>query len=231
MSRSVPVNIGDRNFSSKIEARKNYTAILNKVQLNEPLDGFNKSDIDDLFHCHPDYKRKSGMGDYHIEVRVTESGTKAFHVVGEDGRGESFSITSCISGQSKTPWEKLNRAARLAIMATKLSYKQDYFKVYGIDDKAPSELTGEMYPWMILVVDHVSTSGAGTFKSILEGFIKSESLNEGDIYYSNDGEFIDNELKERWAKYHDEKVATPGSLRVISKIEHQCLTNQNPGKR
>jgi hypothetical protein len=109
---------------------------------------------------------------------------------------------------------KFRESCREAIQEDLRNVKLAYFKKLSKKGKVKCQETGLLLKWEDLVVDHRQPN---TFSIIVDRFVELNQLNLEKIEYIEivDGanEIADNELKEKFRKYHNEKA----NLRIVKK--------------
>jgi hypothetical protein len=100
VGRSIPVTVGDRQFSSKGEASSFFKDMLNRYRPGARVVDADAAVLASLLQRHTEAKRKIGAGIDHFEVMDGEYGTQCFKVVRVDGTWDDFSYIHCITPKS-----------------------------------------------------------------------------------------------------------------------------------
>ena len=97
MGKSIPMDIGERRFPSKGEAREFFRTILYRYRLGERVSEADAADLSNLLQLHTESEQKFGGGIDHFEIMDGGYGTRCFKLVRTDGSSDDFSFGHCIT--------------------------------------------------------------------------------------------------------------------------------------
>ncbi len=208
-----PIKIGKTEFPSKKSALEHYKKILNSYDFGERLNESDLKDILNLMELHPNPKKKIGVGIKEIKIGKARYNTKSFELVRFDKTTTLFSYTKRINSP-KSKFAKFSKVCRTAIQNDLIQVKQNYFDKYSKKGRVKCQETGELFKWEELNIDHRQPN---TFSVIVDRFIEVNKIDVEKVKYRSVSggldEFSDDELREKFTKYHKEKA----NLRIVSK--------------
>ncbi len=207
------LQIGCLNFKYKKDVIAHYKNILNSYNFKESLNKEDFNDVLNLLKIHPNAKEKIGAGIVEIKVIETRYKTKCFNAIRVDSSCEIFSYIKCING-SLSPLTKFSKTCRDAISDDLRLVKLSFFKGNSQKGRVKCQETGALSLWVELNVDHRQPN---TFSVIVDRFIELHRIDLSSVEYietmDNVYSFKDDELSEKFRKYHKEKA----NLRVVRK--------------
>jgi len=210
---SKPVTLGEYNFTTKKEAKKLYSKILNETDLEHDLEGGNYDYVMALLLNHPCADEKIGCGVEAIRVSTGYTAlNRCFHVVRTDGTVDNFSISKCIDGEH-SEFHKFCIACRRAVEADVRSYKRKYFEKNSDENgMVKCQSTCQLISFDEAHVDHREPF---TFSALAYFFHKSLGMDLCSVQYATKGkygnEFSDVTLIELFQKWHEENA----KLRIV----------------
>ena len=172
MSKSKPIEIGDRTFRYKKDALAHYKMILNSYGFGEILEHDDFIDVYELLRLHPRAKEKIALGIKYFRIGKAKYATKCFEFVRTDETVGHFGYVKSINGE-RNPITKFSRACRRIIQADLRSAKQQYFDQYSKKGRVKCQETGELLPWEELNIDHRQPN---TFSVIIDRFIEVNNI-------------------------------------------------------
>lgn len=238
-----PLIIGEKTYKTKKEAREHYSRILNSYNFGESLNDGHYNDLVDLINHYVDYIDNEEDSDNHeenvedlLELAEAESestpnnneeisvvdirigrfqfNTKCFEVVYSDGSTWIISYRVFINKTKMSPRSIFNKVCRHTIQQDLIFVKQNYFKEYAKNSKAPCQESREYLKYEDLVVDHRQPN---TLSVIIDRFIELFDIDVVGVeyvYYPDKlTTFKDDDLSIKFRKYHKEKAL----LRVVNK--------------
>ena len=207
------LQIGCLNFKYKKDVVAHYKNILNSYNFKESLNKEDFNDVLNLLKIHPNAKEKIGAGIVEIKVIETRYKTKCFNAIRVDSSCEIFSYIKCING-SLSPLTKFSKTCRDAISDDLRLVKLSFFKGNSKKGRVKCQETGKLSFWVELNVDHRQPN---TFSVIVDRFIELHRIDLSSVEYietmDNVYSFKDDELSEKFRKYHKEKA----NLRLVRK--------------
>lgn len=207
------LQIGCLNFKYKKDVIAHYKNILNSYNFKESLNKEDFNDVLNLLKIHPNAKEKIGAGIVEIKVIETRYKTKCFNAIRVDSSCEIFSYIKCINGRL-SPLTKFSKTCRDAISDDLRLVKLSFFKGNSKKGRVKCQETGKLSFWVELNVDHRQPN---TFSVIVDRFIELHRIDLSSVEYietmDNIYSFKDDELSEKFRKYHKEKA----NLRLVRK--------------
>lgn len=131
MAKRQTVTIGEFTFQTKAECKEFVKTILNKYQINTPVDKPDLEFISELLKRHPEYETKVGSGIKEIVIKLDGYWvkTRCFYIVRTDGTYTDFSYGNCIDNDtSREPFKMFNQSARSAVKDQIISHLSTYIK-------------------------------------------------------------------------------------------------------
>ncbi len=221
------LQIGRLNFKYKKDVTAYFKKILNSYNFGEFLNNDDFQDVLNLLKIHPHAKERIGAGIKKIKVDETRYKMKCFNAIRVDSSSEIFSYIKCING-SNSPLKKFSNTCRDAIADDLRLVKLSFFKGNSKKGRVKCQETGELSLWEELNVDHRQPN---TFSVIVDRFIELHGIDLSSIEYietiDNVYLFKDNDLTEKFKKYHKEKA----NLRLVRKDKNLGRANLARNKR
>ena len=243
-----PLIIGEKEYSTKKEAKDYYSQILNSYNFGESLSNEHYNDLMALIDHYADYYYDNEFEeDNVVEIEDSENilkldvlndnsdnsfdnsdnstvsdirigrfqyNTKCFEVVYSDGDTWVISYKSFIDKTNTSSLSLFNKVCRYTIQPDLIKVKQEYFKKYAKNSKAPCQESKELLKYKDLVVDHRQPN---TLSVIIDRFIELYKIDvdniEYDFYSFKLPAFKDLKLSSKFRSYHQEKAL----LRVVDK--------------
>lgn len=216
MPKREPITIAGRTFNTKSELRDYIRSIVASYENEDPLDGPDTTFVEALIlYGHPQAETKIGPGIDYVIVRRNPvyTSTRGFHLFRVDGTDTDVSWTECLK---PTPhYKKVIRALRVLVEPQTMAFKQRFFDENG---SVPCPLTGEWITFLSSHVDHVPPL---TFDVLVDRFCREFAVDLNAVLLRNEladnvyvDELGDDELAERWVRFHDEHAV----LRVVSRL-------------
>lgn len=221
------LQIGRLNFKYKKDVIAHFKNILNSYNFKESLNKKDFNDVFNLLEIHPNAKKKIGAGIVDIKVNETRYKTKCFNAIRVDSSCEIFSYIKCING-SLSPLTKFSKTCRDVISDDLRLVKLSFFKGNSKKGRVECQETGELSLWVELNVDHRQPN---TFSVIVDRFIELHRIDLSSIEYietmDNVYSFKDDDLSEKFRKYHKEKA----NLRLVRKDKNLGRSHLARNKR
>ncbi len=230
MAKRQTFYIEGKTFQTKAEFKDFVKTILNKYELNKPIDAADFLFISELLKRHPEYDRKIGSGIKAIVIKIDGNWgkTRCFHIQRTDGTETDFSYIHCIDyDTSREPMKMFKQSSRSAVKDQIISHLSNYISRTKdrngniICQKSQAKINKEQAE-----VDHIPPI---TFDRIVSDFLLIKNIEPSKIEYIGFGdneyrkEFKDENLKIEFANYH-KQVA---KLRIISKQENLTQKKKN----
>lgn len=224
-----PIIIGDRNFKTKKSAKEYFSKVLNSYNFGESLSDEHYHDLINLLKYYLEDKNRVRKNE-NIENNTTESNdkifiddiriakfqfnTKCFEFVPSKGEPVIISYRIFVDKPKINEKAIFNKVCRNTIQSDLIKVKQDYFKVYSKNSKAPCQETKKNMKYEDLVVDHRQPN---TLSVIVDRFIELNKIEFDKVEYKTEPnkltEFKDLKLSSLFREYHKEKAL----LRVVDK--------------
>lgn len=206
-------HVGNLYFKYKKDVISYYKKILNKYDFKESLDEQDFNDVLNLLKIHPNAQEIIGAGIKEIIVDETRYKTKCFNAIRVDSSSEIFSYIKCING-NLSPLAKFRKTCRDVISDDLRLVKLSFFKRNSKKGRVRCQETGKLSCWHELNVDHRQPN---TFSMIVDRFIELHGIDLKTVEYieviDNVYLFKDNDLAEKFRRYHKEK----SNLRLVRK--------------
>ena len=151
-------------------------------------------------------ERKEGVVGLSIQ-RHSISHQLCLHLNYEDGRYDTISVASCVSGRGWTPLRTIAVSMRHEVHEQRTEY---------LDANPVCCACGNYFN---LEVDH---TGGMEFKDLRDAFVKEHGITDKHFHKNADGNpaFIDRELASLWRTYHLENA----KLQTLCKTCHKAKT-------
>jgi hypothetical protein len=245
MAKRIPITLAGMTYPTKKAAIAKIREILHGNELETPITGEDHQFLMDLIERHPEALYKIGDGVDYFKVKLNSPvgwrPTSGFWIKRIDGSEMDFSYKSCLDQKTKTLEKQLYDACREAIREDLMHAKSWYFEKYQDEDrKVVCELSGEKVGWKQAEIDHIAPF---TFKVVFHAFLDildatGNKIDAGWLTSRNDArlvtEFLNDDIRKMWVKFHNNFVERNQALRVISRTAHRHLTRfkfegaQNP---
>jgi hypothetical protein len=217
--------IGNKEFSSKKEAKDFIRTIFSRHQDDQTITGSDSEFLHDLIHLHPEACSKVGCGVSHFTTRVDPvwKNGRHFVLIRTDGSSTDFSFISCIEGKNNR--KDAIKALRNSVYDQTMSFKMDAYS----GEKLPvCPYLNAPIEYSDAHVDHVSPI---TFKSLVDSWLAESGISLNDIVLSPSSdnqwrsEMIDAEQRESWAEFHKSRAR----LRIVHKTANLSHARKDKG--
>jgi hypothetical protein len=224
--RDVNMKIGNKEFSSKKEAKDFIRTIFSRHQDDQPITGSDSEFLHDLIQLHPEASSKVGCGVSHFTTRVDPVWKNGRHFVlfRTDGSSTDFSFISCIDGKNRQ--KDAIKALRNAVYDQTMNFKMN---AYSGEALPVCPYLNVPIEYSDAHVDHVSPI---TFKSLVESWLAESGISIDGIVVSPSSdnqwktEMIDEEQRASWAGFHQRRA----SLRIIHKTANLSHARKDTGR-
>lgn len=210
------IEIGDKIFKTKKDAKNFIRTILYGYSVNKPLEGTDLVFIYNLLRLHPEGSKKIGIGVKSIIIENEErfKKTRHFSVIRLDDTNVDFSFEKCLSSNLNDPIKLFTASAREAIAIQIISFKNNFFiENEDLNGNVLCQITKVLVNKKNCHIDHVPPN---TFDKISSDFIKINNIDVNKIKFVEESNgtgqvFADSNLKNSFADYHKKNA----KLRVV----------------
>ena len=202
-------------FPTKKALENRIRAIRDKYKDDNQLTPDNFDFLLDVLEGHPQYdiKRGPGIVSIYVKTNPTYTNNRCFWLIRTDGTETDFSFKECLT---PTPHDKkFFRALRAAIEPFTWEFKKNFFD--SLTSPAYCPYTRERLEFVGSHVDHKVPL---TFERLVDDFVQANGIDIDQISVAGDVEdntyqntLVDQELKERWISYHNQRAV----LQVVSR--------------
>ena len=222
----MPYQIGGAEFRTKSAITYKCRLILSEIPDGTTATEEQCEFLLALFRNHDEWKEKSEGGIKGISTQMTEHGTRCFVLVRKNDSRIDISFTHSIklipSKRASTLVSQrlldYKAAARTAIKS-----QIQAFRNVALVNGVVCPYTGKLLDRSNCAIDHMPPI---TFDKLLFNFSVTEKITPETVEVSSENgvvaEFIDNQIKERWQRYHQ----THAQLRAISRIGNLQLPKE-----
>ena len=237
----IPIEIGERNFSSKKDALLHFKNILNSYSFGQSLSDEDFNDLIALLNYEPqqivnlalnsaEFDEMQPESDENqeddndgstedifikdITVSKVQFNTKCFEIYYSNDTSQYISYLMIIKNQEYTPEKLFTTACRNCIHKDLMAVKKTFFDQNSVTGHVKCQETGVLSKWEELAVDHRQPH---TFSIIVDRFREFHNIQVSELEFTTTKEnlivFKNQKLTQDFIAYHRDKAM----LRIVRK--------------